>query len=89
LAAKKTKKKTAKKSAKKKSAGNGGKNLLIVESPAKAKTINKFLGSGFSVKASMGHVRDIPRKAKKTNDFGIDMENGYKQIGRASCRERV
>ena len=39
------------------------KSLVIVESPAKAKTINKYLGSGFEVKASMGHVRDLPSKS--------------------------
>jgi len=50
-----------------------GKNLVVVESPAKAKTINKILGSDFIVKASMGHVRDLPEK-----DFGIDIENGFK-----------
>ena len=46
-----------------------GKNLVIVESPAKAKTINKYLGDGFIVKASMGHVRDLPRKG-----MGVDLE---------------
>lgn len=42
-------------------AKKSGKNLVIVESPAKAKTINKYLGSDYIVKASMGHVRDMPR----------------------------
>ena len=37
-----------------------GKNLVIVESPAKAKTINKYLGKGFVVKSSVGHIRDLP-----------------------------
>ncbi|MFK7922892.1 MAG: type I DNA topoisomerase, partial [Bacteroidia bacterium] len=48
------------------------KNLLIVESPAKAKTIEKYLGPDFTVKASYGHVRDLP----KGND-AIDVENGF------------
>ncbi len=48
------------------------KNLLIVESPAKAKTLNKFLGKDFQVKASVGHVRDLPE-----NEMGIDIENGF------------
>src|SRR5271170_2427342 len=46
-----------------------GKHLVIVESPAKAKTINKYLGDGYVVKASMGHVRDLPSKG-----MGVDLE---------------
>ncbi len=49
------------------------KSLVIVESPAKAKTINRFLGSGYVVKASMGHVRDLPE-----TKLGIDIENDFK-----------
>ncbi|MBN1115653.1 MAG: type I DNA topoisomerase [Bacteroidales bacterium] len=48
-------------------------NLVIVESPAKAKTIEKFLGKGYQVVSSMGHIRDLAKK-----DFGIDLENNYK-----------
>lgn len=49
-----------------------GENLVIVESPAKAKTIEKFLGSGFTVKSSFGHIRDLSKK-----NLGIDIENGF------------
>jgi DNA topoisomerase-1 len=48
------------------------KNLVIVESPAKAKTINKYLGTDFEVVASKGHVRDLPKSR-----FGIDIEGGW------------
>lgn len=48
------------------------KNLVIVESPAKVKTIKKFLGSNYQVAASNGHVRDFPK-----SQFGIDVENDY------------
>lgn len=48
------------------------KNLVIVESPAKAKTIEKYLGSDFSVKSSFGHIRDLPKKG-----LNIDVENGF------------
>ncbi len=51
--------------------------LLIVESPAKAKTIKKFLGTGYTVKASMGHIRDIPSKGRGKKRFGIDLDNNY------------
>src|ERR1700689_5405209 len=46
-----------------------GKHLVIVESPAKAKTINKYLGDDYVVKASMGHVRDLPSKG-----MGVDLK---------------
>ncbi|MBN2020339.1 MAG: type I DNA topoisomerase [Sedimentisphaerales bacterium] len=49
-----------------------GKSLVIVESPAKAKTINKYLGYGYEVKASMGHIRDLPAK-----EFGVDLEKKF------------
>ena len=47
-------------------------NLVIVESPSKAKTISRYLGPGYTVKASMGHLRDLPK-----SKMGVDLENGF------------
>jgi len=57
----------------------GGRSLVIVESPAKAKTIEKYLGPGFKVLASYGHVRDLPPKGKlRTEDVvGINIKEGW------------
>jgi DNA topoisomerase-1 len=49
-----------------------GKSLVIVESPAKARTIGRYLGSGYDVAASVGHVRDLPKK-----ELGVDVEGGF------------
>ena len=49
-----------------------GKNLVIVESPAKAKTIERYLGGNYKVKASMGHLRDLPK-----SKLGVDIEHGF------------
>jgi DNA topoisomerase-1 len=46
--------------------------LIIVESPSKARTLSKFLGSGYTIKASMGHVRDLPK-----SKLGVDLEGGF------------
>jgi len=48
-------------------------NLVIVESPAKARTIKQYLGKGFNVQASFGHVRDLPEKG-----LGVDIEKNFK-----------
>jgi DNA topoisomerase IA len=49
-----------------------GRSLVIVESPAKAKTINKYLGRNYTVKASYGHIMDLPKKV-----LGIDIAHGF------------
>ncbi len=58
-----------------KKAQRSEKSLVIVESPAKAKTINRYLGSGYHVMASMGHVRDLP-----VNDLGIDLDRDFAPV---------
>ncbi len=57
-----------------------GKQLVIVESPAKARTINKYLGPGYVVQASVGHVRDLPSKAPKGDKSpvpGVDLDHDF------------
>lgn len=65
------------------------KKLIIVESPAKAKTIARFLGSEYVVEASIGHIRDLPQrraqvpdkyKEEKWAELGVDVENGFRPI---------
>ncbi len=63
---------TEKKSASKKTAAKAKHTLVIVESPAKAHTIEKYLGKGYTVKASMGHLIDLPKSR-----LAIDVENGF------------
>jgi DNA topoisomerase-1 len=71
--------------------------LVIVESPAKARTIRKILGDGFVVEASFGHIRDLPEgasdapkhtKGKKVGTLGIDIENGFKPIYVMNAKQR-
>jgi DNA topoisomerase I len=60
--------------------GRAGRTLLVVESPAKAKTIQKFLGPGYVVRASMGHVRDLPKNPKKKGEpdwIGVDEDRDF------------
>ena len=71
-AEKEAKKTTKKKATVKKAAKTGKRYLVIVESPAKAATIGKFLGNNYKIEASMGHVRDMPK-----SQMGIDFEHDF------------
>src|SRR6185503_20090933 len=66
-----------------------GKKLVIVESPAKARTIAGFLGKDYVVESSIGHIRDLPRRASEIPAalkkapwarLGVDVENGFKPL---------
>src|SRR5688572_24201763 len=72
-AAKRTRKKTTVTEIDMGTDASGGSSLVIVESPAKAKTIGKYLGRGYKVKATVGHIMDLPEKK-----LGIDVEKGFK-----------
>ncbi|HEX4219092.1 MAG TPA: type I DNA topoisomerase, partial [Acidimicrobiales bacterium] len=69
--------------------GSSAKPLVIVESPAKAKTIAGLLGSGYVVESSIGHIRDLPRRADEVptafkgeewSRLGVDVDNGFKPL---------
>ena len=73
----------------KKSVKKSGKSLVIVESPAKARTIGKFLGKDFVVEASIGHVRDLPQGAKQIPakykgeswaHLGVNVDDQFKPV---------
>jgi reverse gyrase len=66
------KKKGTGKRAKKAKTGGGESRLLVVESPAKARTLGRYLDDSYVVKASVGHIRDLPKR-----DLGVDVENGF------------
>ncbi len=62
----------------KKNSGKKEKALVIVESPAKSKTIRKILGDGYSIEASFGHVRNLPTKDPSTENLGFDINDHFK-----------
>ena len=62
---------------KKTAANKKEKSLVIVESPAKSKTIRKILGDSFQIEASFGHVRNLPAKDPSTENLGFDVNNNF------------
>jgi DNA topoisomerase I len=73
------------------------KSLVIVESPAKATTLKRFLGANYEVEASYGHVRDLPESAreapaglpKEVRELGVDVENGFKPVYVVRAAQRL
>ncbi|MEO8108025.1 MAG: toprim domain-containing protein, partial [Actinomycetes bacterium] len=74
------------------------RRLVIVESPAKAKTIRGYLGEGYEVEASVGHIRDLPKSAadipakykkEKWARLGVDIENGFEPLYLVSPDKRA
>ncbi|MBA3620422.1 MAG: DNA topoisomerase I, partial [Acidothermales bacterium] len=75
----------------------GGRRLVIVESPAKARTVQRYLGAGYEVAASVGHIRDLPTKAadipakykgKPWSRLGVDVENGFEPLYVVDARKK-
>jgi DNA topoisomerase-1 len=64
--------KARKKAEKQEAASDRKGSLVVVESPTKAKTIGKYLGKGYTVKATVGHIRDLPQR-----ELGVDVEKGF------------
>lgn len=83
--------------AKRPAAAAGGRRLVIVESPAKAKKIASFLGAGYVVESSIGHIRDLPRnaadvpashKGEAWARLGVDVDHGFKTLYVVSADKR-
>ena len=77
--------------------GGGGRSLVIVESPAKARTIAQFLGADYIVEPSIGHIRDLPSsaaeipaavKAQPWARLGVDVEHGFKPLYVVPARQK-
>lgn len=70
---KSTKKKTKRKAGRTRASAGKAKTLVVVESPAKARTIGRYLASGYTVKATVGHLRDLPQR-----ELGVDIDKGFR-----------